>query len=182
MKVYRVRPHSGDNYSYIDFESALDLSLINKLLDGLKLTEKDINNKLKLKGKDKKLPDVLGTSSAEFLISNRVKLIIEKNVKDLNVNFIPLKIEDHDFWLLNIIGHLDCFDYESSDFTRSSNGSIRKIFDLKFISEKIPEYAIFRVKEADMHLFITEKLKNLLEETDTTGIRFGDNMNLKKTF
>ena len=35
-----------------------------------------------------------------------------------------------------------------------------KIFDLKFKTELIPEFAIFRIEEDDVSLFITDKIKN----------------------
>ena len=182
MKIYRISPHSEDDQVYIDFETALDWDFISNVLDGVKVSEGDVNNSMRLKDKNRVVPDILGTSSADFLMSEKVKVIIENNVKELDINFVPFNIEEHNFWLLNVIGHLDCFDYELSDYSKGNNGKPNKIFDLKFKTELIPEFAIFRIEEDDVSLFITEKLKNLLDQVSITGVAYTENMNLTKEF
>jgi len=120
-------------------------------------------------------------TSGEVLVNEKVKKLLEEQTTTI-INYIPLKVDKYDYWLLNIINHLDCFDYENSEFTVFDNGKPDKITKAKFHLEKIPEIGVFRIKEKPVPLFITEKLKNIFEEAGVTGVKYSDNMDLTVGF
>ena len=53
MKIYRISPHSEDDQVYIDFETALDWDFISNVLDGVKVSEGDVNDSMRLKDKNR---------------------------------------------------------------------------------------------------------------------------------
>ncbi|WP_143337235.1 imm11 family protein [Dokdonia pacifica] len=162
----------------MDFETGLDSDFVNELTNGKLMSFDNNTPTFKLKNKTKELPDVIGTSLSHFFINDKVKAILKKEITEQEINFLPVKLDIHTFWLVNIVGLLDCFDYKNSEYTTFKNGLPRKIFDIKFIENNIPEIAIFRIKESPIKLFITEKLKNILEEAGVTGVKYSDNMDL----
>ncbi|GGG41206.1 hypothetical protein GCM10011344_47620 [Dokdonia pacifica] len=177
MKIFRFdyTIDEDKNYTYIDPKIEF-LSLEEEMLlrNGEKLTLNE-KRKIPVKNKKKKIPDIL--KSGEVLVNEKVKKLLEEQTTAI-INYIPLKVDKYDYWLLNIINHLDCFDYENSEFTTLKSGKPFKITNLKLITQNIPEIAIFRLKEKSSTLFVTDKLKTILEEANVTGIRFNEDMNL----
>ncbi|GGG41210.1 hypothetical protein GCM10011344_47630 [Dokdonia pacifica] len=179
MSIYRIKSYSGDNFCYVDSNTGLDIDFIDDLTEGnLMFFDDNRIPSINLKRKTKILPDILGTGSAEFFVNDKVKEILELNITEQKINFSPIRIDKYNYWLLNIIGLLDCFDNEKSGYTTFENGNIDDVHNLKFKKEKIPEISIFRIKENTVRLFITEKLKNIFEEAGVTGVKYSDNMDL----
>ena len=69
-------------------------------------SENQVENKMKLKKRPKKYPIFLEQVLPMFLINDKVKLIIRKNMLKILILILYLfEIEGHHFWLLNVIGH-----------------------------------------------------------------------------
>jgi len=182
MNIYRIKPHTGDDFCYVDSNTGINLDFMSNLRKGKEMSFKGETPILKLKNKTKKLPDILGTSSTLVFFNDKVKEILEQNVTELKIKFLPVKVDKHDYWLLNIIGYVNCYDYENSEYTTFKDGYPHKISDVKFIKENILESTLFRVEESPVNLFITEKVKNIFEEVGVTGVKYSDNMDLTVGF
>jgi len=177
MKIYRLTVHANieEGFTYIkdDFLSRDEMNILARG-EELNIIDKEIL----LKNKKKKIANVFQKGPLGILVDQKFKELIIKNVIQSKINFLSVKIEGIDYSLLNILSHLECFDYGNSEFTVFKNSRPDKVIELKFITKNIPEKAIFRVKEKPFFLFVTEKLKSILEEADITGIRFNEDMNL----
>lgn len=173
MNIYRIIPQAEDNYSFLE-EHLLSREESFKLLLGQKV--ETIKEKAELKNKTKKIPDITGNGTYEIYVNDKIKNILFNQLE--NINYLQTSLSNYKYWLINIIGHLDCFDYENSEFTVFDNGKPDKITKAKFHLEKIPEIGVFRIKEKPVPLFITEKLKNIFEEAGVTGVKYSDNMDL----
>jgi len=70
-------------------------------------------------------------------------------------------------------------DYDKSDYTTySHNGFINEIKKLIVREEMIEEFDIFKLKDKQVNIFVTESLKLKIEELNFEGIDFEDNMDL----
>ncbi len=131
-----------------------------------------------LKNKTKNYPDLLGTGSSEFFVSNQLKTFLENNIKKQRINFLEFTIEKKQYWFLNIVGLRDCMDYENSIYSKYENNEPDEITNLVIDEEKIDECDIFRLKDNSIPVFITDVLKIKLEEMNFTGIKIIESMDL----
>ncbi|WP_210150138.1 hypothetical protein [Chryseobacterium scophthalmum] len=86
MKIYRIRPYSGDNNVYIE-STGFNKTIVFENLDGEKINEIKTFN-FTLKNKTKNYPDLLGTGSSEFFVSNELKTFLEKNITKQKINLL----------------------------------------------------------------------------------------------
>lgn len=176
MKIYRIRPYSGENNVYIE-STGFSKAVVFENLDGKKIDEIKTYNFI-LKNKTKNYPDLLGTGSSEFFVSNQLKTFLENNIKKQRINFIEFTIEKKQYWFLNVVGLRDCMDYENSIYSKYENNEPDEITNLVIDEEKIDECDIFRLKDNSIPVFITDVLKIKLEEMNFTGIKIIESMDL----
>lgn len=168
MKIYSLTPHTGTDFIYIE-NTGLAFDEIMDIAEGEKMENLRFN--LNIKWKTKKIPDLLGPSTSELFISSRFKEVLEQEVKNQQIHYIKTTILKDTFWFLNILGVRDCMDYERSKYT-TKKGVVNKIENLVIEEEKLEEYDIFRLKHNFISVFVTEPLKNKLEEAELQGIEF----------
>ncbi|MDC7242091.1 MAG: hypothetical protein PQJ50_17185 [Spirochaetales bacterium] len=177
MKIYRMIPHTGTKYLYIE-NTGFSWEIIDSIVDGEKVDIVD-DSKLVIKNKSKILPDYIGTGSSEVFISEQLKNFLnEKDLKQI-INYVPIVLFKKNYYLLNIIGLRDCMDYSKSEYTTYPKNDLPdKITSLVFDETKINSIDIFRMKDKSLHIFVTEKLKRELENKKFTGIKFYESMDL----
>ncbi|MFC7348464.1 imm11 family protein [Chryseobacterium zhengzhouense] len=176
MKIYRIRPYSGDNNVYIE-STGFNKTIVFENLDGEKINEIKTFN-FTLKNKTKNYPDLLGTGSSEFFVSNELKTFLEKNITKQKINFIEFTIGKKQYWFLNIIGLRDCMDYKNSIYSKYENNQPDEITNLVIDEKKIDQNDIFRLKDNSIPIFITDSIKIKLEEMNFTGIKIIESMDL----
>jgi hypothetical protein len=175
MKIYRIRLNVDKGFAYLESEG-FDFEMRRQIYMGEKINTIS-NEKFIVKTKKGKYPDFMGSSSIPF-ISDKFKKVIENHSEINNINFLPTKIEKENYWLLNIIGYLDCFDKEKSTFSTFDNGEPDEIQNIVFFEENIPSFSIFKIKESPINIFITDEFKKVIEENHISGVSFLENTDL----
>ncbi|MGD1842381.1 MAG: imm11 family protein [Thermonemataceae bacterium] len=181
MKVYKISPYTGEKHAYIE-NTGHSWDVIDAIIDGERIEEHSVDlRKMVLKNKTKLYPDLLGTGSTEYFVSEPLRLFIEQNVKHQPINFIEVTIADKKYWLLNIIGLRNCMDYEQSTYTVYEKvNKPDQITKLVVREDKLYELDLFRLLDRPEIVFVTEPLKKALDKEGFTGIRYFDNMDLTK--
>ncbi|NYZ69986.1 hypothetical protein H0A36_28640 [Endozoicomonas sp. SM1973] len=108
---------------------------------------------------------------------------IRQKIKELDINnlqYFDLKLiekntkkETIDYKIANIIGAVNCLDYDNCDLVLSSTGSILFIEKLAFIDldeDKLPE--IFRLGEFLPLIVVNDRIKQEFEAEGFTGFVF----------
>lgn len=118
-------------------------------------------------------------------------LIVDDKAKALfsndEVQFHPVKISgynsDTQYWIMTIRKEIDCVDEEKSIFKKwKKNNRIRpdlagqyEEFDKLVVDKmKCKGNSIFRIKNYDIVIVVSEKLKRAIEEVLTSGLKFID--------
>lgn len=106
--------------------------------------------------------------SGIITISERVY----KDVKELNENieFLPIKTDEGNYYAINVKKFTDCLDKEKSIFTLSDTGCISSYKYLKFIDEPLANQLFFKIKELPYRLFCTEKFLSFYDQKDYNGL------------
>ncbi|WP_133162599.1 imm11 family protein [Flavipsychrobacter stenotrophus] len=145
------------------------------------------------------LTDILSTSliNRGLIVSNRVKEILEKCLLPEHA-FFPIglyykneRIENY-FWFHLISDFVDNIDFEKSTFylkdynideaiTINSEVELRKIMKTKSITANIKSdnvvlknkinFDLFKIGTFDINIYISDKLKNVFNEQQITGIQ-----------
>jgi hypothetical protein len=180
MKLYRLFPWPENNHTYIESTGFDPKEIVMRLILGEKLETID-SSSLVVKRYTKKFPDLMGTGSSEFFVSEKLKLFFEEHIENDRLNFIEIKIKDKAYFLINLVGLRDAMSFENSDYVSSPNPDIpSKIYNLMVNSSKINPLDLFRLKQSPDSIFITEELKILMEENNFTGIRYRQGSRLHK--
>lgn len=110
--------------------------------------------------------------------------IIDKltNLVDLRVQRIPVGIAESmsRFDILNVLDVVECIDDVKSVYTRwhendgrpEKTGQYRMIVDLRIDPERARGHHLFRPKEWDVALIVSDRMKNALEELEVTGLEY----------
>lgn len=90
------------------------------------------------------------------------------------VQFLETTTEFGNVYLMNVFNINDCVDYNECDIVRfPSSGRIMRFDKYAFFTERINEVEIFKITdENNTFPFITEGLKNIIEENGLTGWRY----------
>ena len=124
------------------------------------------------------------------IISDKLKKILEKLENDLPfMQFIPVKSNIKiDYYVLNLLENIYCFDWDESEYTRYPEFLTElqdrpdEISKLVLVKEKIGKRNIFRMEEQSVHIFISDKLSDILVENDITGIKITKTPNLRQMY
>ncbi|HEX3048826.1 MAG TPA: DUF1629 domain-containing protein [Bacillota bacterium] len=109
-----------------------------------------------------KFRNILVDISPEFLEFFPVQIVCEKT------NEI-----DASYYFLNILHNIPCFDWEQSDYgTLGFDDIIIKVSKLVIKPDFVKERDIFRIKELPELIFISEKLRTILEREAISGMEF----------
>jgi|GEM_PF-1724528 len=179
MKYYEIVPWTGvgkEANAYVDW-TQFKRETVTKLIKGEKINDNEIEFKnIWLKNVSKRFPDLMGTGSSEFFITSKFKELIESMESPENIHFISGEFtrKPKHYWLVNLLNNVACFDWEKSDYTlydetlvgRKAINSIEK---LAIKEEKVNGRNIFRIEEKPVSIYISQKLKDAMEEHGITG-------------
>jgi hypothetical protein len=123
-------------------------------------------------------PDVLPNTLSYLMISSKVRALFERvEVKD--VEYLPFvlldkkgKVVSRDYCIANLLGGVDCFDAERSEFEMSAMepDQIFALDKLNLRTEKIPEdRKLFRLQQMLTTYIIRADLVELLRQEGVTG-------------
>ena len=126
---------------------------------------------------DRIILDVVDMGSL-LLVSSKLVTLIKKS-EVTNVQFFEVKIKASNFelieyYLMNVIGKIDCMDEDKSEIRYRSNGKILHLENLVLDNSKIPEnlqiFLLDRFTAAV--ILIREDLKQVMEKAGLTGIEY----------
>ncbi len=119
------------------------------------------------------------TSFPGEIFSNKtVELLKVLNIE--NIELIDFEIYDpqqdkiyDDYKIANIIGVVDCVDFDRSDLKFYEDGDIKRIWKLVLNESKIPEeMKIFRLEKFKLLIVVHDDIKKAFEAAGITGCVF----------
>ncbi|HVD99075.1 MAG TPA: DUF1629 domain-containing protein [Cytophagaceae bacterium] len=153
----------------------------NKL--GISIKEMDTTYNIYFKKLKKTVYQDILYADTNFIISDKLKNTFVKNLIELDnieyysTNLIDLKtkaVENRCYWIANILNNVDCVDFKKSEIEYyPGTDVIKNIQKLVFNETMILGRDIFRAqtKGRTMKIFVSEKLKTILEQEKITGYK-----------
>lgn len=136
----------------------------------------------------KQLTDLLKTIKNTLFVSKRLRQVIERHCRDIQVELLPFTLYDHrkrvlsqDYVIVNPIGTIDCLDLKASDILWDEDKP-DKVLDVNKIvlsAKKLKNApALFRIKEAPTSYIISFPLAKELHDGDYTNV-YWDKLTVK---
>ena len=160
-------PEDTEKFSYPVFGKAFGDKLPEKLVFYMAPEFPGIN-----------IPDLVWNAFEYFIVSDKLKKILEVYLEKQQVEYIPCRIINHkgrvgadNYFVINIIGSVDCVDLKNTVASPGMRkGYISDIEKLNLFLDKIPRgMDIFRIKECPSIIIVSETLKKTLENNNITG-------------
>lgn len=131
---------------------------------------------------------LISSRESEFLLNIDDWPLVHQRVKDTfeeegiaGIQYLPAKLIDvvtnavnNDYWVMNVLNYIEAYDMEKSKYTYQekydsySFAPHNIVFDEKVCSH----YDIFRARKNSMYLYISGKIKRVIEENDWIGFAF----------
>lgn len=153
----------------------------DKLVKGELIKNWDREMKFKYNVEEGKiLTDYLASDNGWFIVSKKfrdlMKETIGKSIQYLDINIINsiTKEDDNTYKVANVTTLLDALDLENSiyDFFELDDEKILSVEKYALKKEKINNYNIFRLKDESIPIFVSEEVKNIIEENLLIGFKF----------
>ncbi len=127
-----------------------------------------------------KLYDFVDNLSSVFIVSHKVKRIIEE-LDIESVEFLQLTLFDHkmnpankEYYIMNLVGGIDCIDMDKSEYkmNRLVKGRIKFLDKLVLDESKIPtEAKIFRLSAKPNEYIIHDDVRKTFEQNGITNFK-----------
>ncbi|MHB8065992.1 MAG: imm11 family protein [Ruminiclostridium sp.] len=132
--------------------------------------------------KGERTTDFLASTFGGLVISSKFKAILE-NLKVGGIQYIPINIQaDTDgkklegYYIANILNLVDALDLEHSEYKEFSaaGGKVKMLSVMVFALKRnqIENIHVLRLKNQNMPMFISEKVKLAIESNNLTGFSF----------
>lgn len=177
MEVFVLFPAYPDGYAFLASTGFPD-AVRHALIDGERVGP-ELHDELSIGRPSDTFPDLLGTGSSEFLVSDRFKAVLERHGRRDELNFVPIEVEGRPYHLLNLLGLRDAMDREQSVYTAFDDGFPDTIEWLEVVPDRVDEYDIFRLETKPELVFVSAALRTALEAEGVTGLRFFGGRNLE---
>ena len=128
----------------------------------------------------KELPDYLGNPYRWFLVSNKFKELMDMYL-DKAVQYLPVVIRDEkgniaesSYQVANVINAIEALDLEKSecDYLELDDQKILTVDRYVLKESALRESHILKLKEDTLPIFVSESVKNLVEENNMLGFGF----------
>ena len=166
MKVYMlgtkktagILPENISDYRKVDFKG----KALEETWEPIEMKKVD----------DFEMKDALDLSFQVPVVSKTAARALKDEVTD-DVEFLEMNVENNKYYAMNIVNVIDALDEEKSVFDIMP-GNIKFFFEkYAFLKEKIKNQKIFKIKEEKRSkVFVTEELKNKIEEENLEGFDF----------
>jgi hypothetical protein len=123
---------------------------------------------------DRGLPygDFPPLSSALPVVSENTLNLIFNLIQDY-VEFLPLKCDSGNFYIINVISIIDCLDHSLSTFKRFSSGRVMRVEKYVFRPNCIGQTPIFKIPEQVRNRqYVTDPFKEVVERNALSGLLF----------
>jgi len=125
-----------------------------------------------------RLVDFVANHIRYLIVSEKVKQVLQQEGVE-NSEYLPVSIYDQkkrlvssDYFILNVLGTVDCLDHEKSQYKRSriSPERIRHFDKVVLHEDKVPgDVRIFRLKDRPAMIFIRVDLLDAFKKNKLTG-------------
>ena len=154
--------------------------------EGITLANEEFPS-VKFKNKKGVKADILVGASTFPVVSEKFKDVMADFANDLVfLEFIPIRFTNltgkdklPNYYFLNILENIPCFDWDKSIYTRypkdifpEHQHLVRKIEKLVINRKRIEERNIFRMKEKRIPVYISQYLKEVIEQRNLIGMVF----------
>jgi len=126
-----------------------------------------------------RLTDYLANNSGWFIVSERLKAILEE--VDDGIQYLPINVVNKGenkilkgFSVANILNVVDALNLENSDYSmfELDGESIYSIKKYALCKEAIQSKHIIKLKGDEIPIFMPEELRELIEKNNITGCNF----------
>lgn len=172
MEVFKI--YGDQDYWSISYEDNLDLHIEEKLdlaMTGISVIKEweKADVKIVFRGPKRRIkPDIIDFGgTVGFAITSHAKDILEHLLVPY-CESLPLDLNGEEIYFVNPITIIDCIDYDNSVI--EVRPPINRKNFLKYALKKEIEYPpIFRIKDEDYSIFITDKFVQALTENHLVG-------------
>lgn len=107
-----------------------------------------------------------------FVLSERAVEELYDLIKD-DVELLPVMVEGKKRWVMYVTSVLDCLDYEKSEFSLFSDGSVLSFDALMFKEDVIKGHNVFRHRERPTgFIYTSEEFMRRVKSIDPDGTKF----------
>jgi hypothetical protein len=129
-----------------------------------------------MKSEQKKDTDISEIEETNCIIVNqKTKDAFSPLLEKGEIELLPFLTEIglDKFYLLNIIGLIEnALDESETDIEKDRLGVVTNIDYIRFKPEAIEGKSIFKIKELPYVIFVSDKLKNICDKNNITGLSF----------
>lgn len=125
--------------------------------------------------------DYLGNSLGWFIISTRLKKVLEK-IEVKGVQYLPITIKNikdlsstNEYYVANVCNMCNGLDFDNSKYDEVNVDKEQKTLFIEFHVlkiEKITGMHIFKLNEDQFPIFISEQVKHQIEDNNISGCDF----------
>lgn len=119
---------------------------------------------------------VMFWSETSILVFSKEAVCVLNNILDESVEIIPLDCDDREYFILNVLSIIDAIDYTKSNFRKLDTGLVVGFDKYSFLEDEVKDKHIFKVllnnKVYTTEIFVSETLKNIVEEHKLKGFKF----------
>jgi hypothetical protein len=180
MKYYKLL------YDYEHEDNSIFLEIDEKTLSfdryevekGIEFCDWNVDIKVNYDNGNKRvITDYVPNDLSWFIVTDKLKSIIE-SMKNNKVQYLPIRARSKDesevldLYLVNICNIVDALDLENSKYSVHEIDENEKMISVQKYAIKgsmIKDIDIFRLKDHNMSIFISEKLKKAMEKNGITG-------------
>jgi len=178
MKIWKMK-FDVNKYNIWSFTDRTDLVDKCNSFDGRKKINSWKTIKMsRLDSSGAKGANAMGTDFAMPMVDSKVVKNID-NFTNSSVELLPIILDEDgydtsDFYILNVIGRLDCIDFEKSDYKAFSNGEgILKFNKIVFRENVVRGKHIFKAENDRFRTnYISDELRQKIENSNLKGFLF----------
>lgn len=152
----------------MDFWPLDGTSIINKWPN---IVEAEIDNE------DGEIPDIYDFGVGNMLFSEPTM----KNVASIlgsNIEYLPVKWENKNGYIANVVGYVDCLDNEKTDWYVDDESEKRLYIEkYAFIPEKIDKMMLFKIQENCFEIYTVDDIQgnsfiSIIKKNNFEGLSF----------
>jgi hypothetical protein len=176
MKYYRLqRAHNDPEMHVMGF--VIDNEIFEQGTDGVSLASYPIPE-LQFVDRDETKTDFLTGFSVYYVVSSRLRKVIEESGLEPNLEFIEIIANgkrQEEYWFMNPINSIDCLDLNLSEYTTNPSflgpiaGKVAKISKFVIDAPKVENRHLFRPVDNQVAVLISEKMVQLFQSHNITG-------------
>ena len=182
--VWKKNARLSDQYAHFDEEpKGFELT---EWISGKPLLKSPSLIRIKSdEGKSARLTDLVLTGfNLQIFSPKLIQLLSEMGVD--NIEYYPVELVNHEtdeiitnYKIANILGKIECLDFENSRFERFESGALMYVKKFKVDMEKLEDKKgshqtpkLFRLGEFPFIILAHEEVKALIEKEGITGVKF----------